>query len=388
MTSVVGIIGAGTMGQGIAQVAALAGEQVILFDVQPNQSLAARDKIYGYLDKMAAKKQIQATEADAAKARILPATGLADLHPACLIIEAIVENLEVKRTLFKELEDIVSGDTILASNTSSLSITGIAAICEHPQRVIGTHFFNPAPLMRLVEVIPALQTAGQLVEEIHERLLSWGKTPVLARDTPGFIVNRIARPYYSEALRILEEGIARIEEIDSAMEEAGFPMGPFTLMDYIGNDINLAVTSSMFAAYSGEPRYRPSIYQLRLVEAGYLGRKSGRGFYRYPRDTSALPTNASVTRQIADRILTMLINEAADAWYFGIATPGDIDLAMQLGAGYPQGLLKWSEHLDLAQIIHRLETWYRYYGDPRYRVSPGLRYVYERNSNFYSEFRR
>ena len=386
MSRPVAVIGAGTMGSGIAQLAALAGERVLLYDVEPNRSATALENIKGFLDKMIKKGQISVHAAKATGNRIQLISSMAALQEAGLVIEAIVENLEIKKELFQILDAQSSPETILATNTSSLSVTAIAAACKHPERVIGTHFFNPAPLMSLVEVIPGLRTRPATVGAVIHRLQQWKKSPVAVKDTPGFIVNRVARPYYSESIRLFEEGIATVETIDAAMQAAGFPLGPFLLMDYIGNDINYAVTENMFNAYYGEPRYRPSITQLRLVEAGRLGRKSGHGFYPYPQDDLPQPDpDPAIRKRIVDRITTMLVNEAADAWYFGIAGASGIDEAMQSGARYPIRLLYQCVKNGVDHFIRQLEEWQHFYGEDRYRVSPGLRMIGEKLENFYTE---
>jgi 3-hydroxybutyryl-CoA dehydrogenase len=278
----IGIIGSGAMGTGIAQVLATAGHEVHLLDQQAEALRRASQNLQATLAKLSAKGKITAGQEQAIFSRIHLTEELQALAGCDLVLEAVVEDLQVKQDLFRELEKVVTADCILASNTSSLSLASIASACKHPERCIGIHFFNPAPIMQLVEVVPAVQSREGLAEETKQLVQSWGKVPVLAKDTPGFIVNRVARPFYSEAIRLLEEGLADAATIDWAMTElGGFRMGPFTLMDFIGHDVNYRVTESVFAAFFFDPRYRPSFTQKRLFEANYLGRKTGRGFYRY-----------------------------------------------------------------------------------------------------------
>jgi 3-hydroxybutyryl-CoA dehydrogenase len=382
----VGIIGAGAMGAGIAQVAATAGHPVVLFDEQPAALEKARVGLQASLEALVAKGKLEAATAGAIQERISYADAEPALAGSQLVIEAIVENLEVKKGLFARLEGVVSDDCLLATNTSSLSVTAIAAACRKPERVLGIHFFNPAPLMRLVEVIPAVQTDAQVAEQARQLIGSWGKTTVLAKDSPGFIVNRIARPYYGEAIRLLEEGFADAATIDQAMTGPGqFRMGPFALMDLIGHDVNFTVTETMFRSCFHEPRYKPSFTQQRLVEAGRLGRKSGRGFYDY-REGASRPEAAedpALATAILDRIRVMLINEAADALFWGIATREDIDLAMTLGVNYPKGLLRWADELGIDRCVAQLDALYEEYREDRYRCSPLLRRMARAGLRFY-----
>lgn len=287
-TATVGVIGAGTMGAGIAQVAAAAGHPVLLYDTRPEAVTRGIAGIAGALEKLAAKGKMSGADKDALLARIMPCHDLKQMAPAQLVVEAILEDLEIKRKLFAELETLVSEDCVLATNTSALSITAIGAALKLPGRLVGMHFFNPVPLMALVEVVSGLATRPDVAQGVFDTSIAWGKSPVHAKSTPGFIVNRVARPYYGEALRVLGEGAADIAAIDAVMKEAGgFRMGPFELMDLIGHDVNLAVTKSVFAAYFHDPRYTPSLIQQELVAAGYLGRKSGRGFYDYREGATA-----------------------------------------------------------------------------------------------------
>ncbi|MCE2495158.1 MAG: 3-hydroxybutyryl-CoA dehydrogenase [Flavobacteriales bacterium] len=384
----IGVVGSGSMGSGIAQVAAQSGHEVVLFDIAPQaleKAMAALKKI---ITRLVEKGRLTEEETGALIGRIHTSSDLQDFAGCGLVIEAIVEKIEVKQKLFWDLQDIVGEDCILATNTSSLSIAAIASSLDQPERAIGIHFFNPAPLMPLVEIIPAVQTSPDITDAARRLIDSWGKVTVLAKDTPGFIVNRVARPFYGEALRIYEEGFADFATIDWAMKElGGFRMGPFELMDFIGNDVNYAVTESVFAAFYYDPRYRPSFTQKRHSEAGWLGRKSGRGYYDY-RDGAPKPEpikDKELGENIVWRILAMLINEAADALYLNIATREDLDLAMTKGVNYPKGLLKWADEKGIQHTLETLERLQAEYGEDRYRPSPILRRMVRLNEKFYSE---
>ena len=381
----IGVIGAGTMGQGIAQIAAQHGHPVVVRDLSEEVLHKAEQKLTKILNRLVEKGRISEDEKTATLGRILWTTELKELEPCHMVIEAIVENLGIKAKVFSELEEIVDEDAILATNTSSLSVASIAASCKHSERCIGIHFFNPAPLMKLVEIIPAVQTSNTVLDKARKLIDSWGKITVAAKDTPGFIVNRVARPFYGEALRILEEGMADVATIDWAMTEiGGFRMGPFTLMDYIGNDINYTVTETVFAAFYYDPRYKPSFTQKRLSEAGYLGRKSGRGYYDY--SEGALPLQANrdmeIGQAIVDRVLAMLINEAADAAFLNIASQKDIDLAMTKGVNYPKGLLAWANEIGITTCVQRMDALYDHYREDRYRCSPLLRRMSDQGLTF------
>lgn len=372
----VAVIGAGTMGSGIAQVAAQAGHPVILFDTRREAVDKALAGLRRTLDKLVEKGKLTGEQANGIHGRITPASDLKDLAGSGLVIEAIIEDLGIKKKLFAELEGLLGADAVLATNTSSLSVTAIAAACSRPERVIGLHFFNPAPLLPLVEVVPGLATDAKLDARLMALMQAWGKTPVVCKDTPGFIVNRVARPFYGEAIRIYEEGIADMPTIDAAMKGVGFKMGPFELMDLIGNDINFTVTRTVWEAFFFDQRYKPSFTQQRQVESGRLGRKSGRGYYRYDQEQGqgqgqVAPT--PVWESIVERILAMLINEAADALFWQVASASDIDLAMTKGVNYPKGLLAWADEQGAAHWLGVLERLQATYGEDRYRPSPLLR---------------
>ena len=382
----VGIIGAGAMGSGIAQVAATAGHSVVLFDTKAEALSLSKSKLASVMDRLVEKGRLTSEEAQEIQNRISYADHMEALSESGIIIEAIIENLDVKKGVFSSIESLVSKDCILASNTSSLSIASIASACERSERVLGIHFFNPAPLMPLVEIIPAIQTADEITDEARNIIDSWKKITVLAKDTPGFIVNRVARPFYGEAIRILEEGIADIATIDWAMKEiGGFRMGPFELTDYIGHDVNYVVTETVFKAFFFDPRYKPSFTQKRLVEAGRLGRKSGQGFYDYsPGAVNPKPnTDEALGTEIVNRITAMLINEAIDALFLNIASAKDIDLAMTKGVNYPKGLLAWAEEKGLDVVLTQLEELYKNYCEDRYRPSPLLRKMVNEQKTFY-----
>lgn len=385
--SYIGVVGAGTMGQGIAQIAATAGHSVCLVDQSPealDRAMAALTRIH---DRLIEKGRLSEEEARSILGRLDVATSLDKLTRADLVIEAIVEDQSVKTKLFQQLESVVSESAVLASNTSSLSITALASGLTHPERFLGLHFFNPAPLLPLVEVVPALQSREGLAQEMMVAMRNWGKQPALAKDTPGFIVNRVARPFYGEAIRILEEGIADVPTIDWAMTAlGGFRMGPFALMDLIGNDVNFAVTESVWTAFHFDPRYRPSFAQKRNVDAGWLGRKSGRGWYNYS-EGATMPEareDKALGQDILWRILVMLINEAADAVFWGVASPADVDRAMRGGVNYPKGLLAWAEEVGLDRCVEALDDLRLRTGEERYRCSPLLRQRAQEGRGFFN----
>jgi 3-hydroxybutyryl-CoA dehydrogenase len=372
----VGIIGGGTMGSGIAQVTATAGCKVKLYDT--NQ--AALDKAKAALEKILVrlieKGRIDSEEKIRIQSNISYVDSLKALGDSHLTIEAIIENLDIKQKVFSELESYVADDCIIASNTSSLSIASIAASLQKPERCVGIHFFNPAPLMKLVEVIPAIQTSEAVLEKSIQTIKDWTKVVAVAKDTPGFIVNRVARPFYGEALRIYEEGLADFATIDHSLKTlGGFRMGPFELMDFIGNDVNYTVTETVFAAFYFDPRYKPAFTQKRFAEAGYLGRKSGKGYYDYAEGAikPAPIEDKALAQQIFDRVLVMLINEAADASFLNIASAADIDTAMTKGVNYPKGLLAWADEKGMDWCVSKMDELYNEYHEDRYRCSPLLR---------------
>lgn len=372
----VGIIGAGTMGIGIAQVAATNGCKVWVYDANAKQVETATVGLEKTLTKLVDKQKISAEKMTEILSNISIATELKDFKDCELIIEAIIENKEIKTKVFTELEKHVSESCVIGSNTSSISITSLGAELQKPERFIGIHFFNPAPLMPLVEIIPSLLTEKSLAEKMYNLMKDWGKTPVIAKDIPGFIVNRIARPYYGEGLRIVEENIATVEQVDDAMKTIGnFKMGPFELMDLIGVDVNFSVTKTVYNEYFYDPKYKPSLLQQRMSEAKLHGRKTGKGFYDYSEgaEKPVAQKDETLYQQIFLRIISMLINEAVEAKRLGVANEEDIELAMQKGVNYPKGLLAWGKEIGFSKISEILQNLYEEYQEERYRQSPLLR---------------
>lgn len=380
------VIGSGTMGTGIAQIAATYGNEVTVIDKSLNALKKSEDKLNKIMTRLVEKGKIKEDESKSILSRIDFSEKISSVKGADLVVEAIVEDLLIKSELIDEIENHVSDDCIIASNTSSLSIASLTGNMKIKDRMIGLHFFNPAPLMKLVEVIPSFSTKESIIEDCVILMSNWGKVPVVAKDTPGFIVNRVARPFYGEALRIYEEGIADFATIDWAMRElGGFKMGPFELMDFIGNDVNYTVTETVFTQMYFDPKFKPSITQKRLVESGYYGKKSGHGFYDYSENANNLEPNKDreLGEKIFYRILTMLINEAADAVFFNIASVQGVDDAMTKGVNYPKGLLRWADELGIESILATMEILQDDFGEDRYRPSHLLRKMAKDNISFY-----
>lgn len=388
----VGIAGTGTMGAGIAISFARSGWDVLLYDVAKENISHSLDVISTEFQRDVERGKIKAEDAQAALARIHPRTDLADFAEAHLVIEAVTEDLGVKRELFAKLDEICGPATPLTSNTSSLLIGAIAQSCKRKERIAGLHFFNPAHKMKLVEVVKPDFISENMVAELAQVVRQIGKTPIVARDTPGFVVNRCARHYYLEPLRFITERAGGVEEIDFAFESSNFPMGPFKLLDLVGVNVNFLVSKSLFEQYFYEPRFRPAVIQQKMVASGLLGRKTGEGFYCYQgKDERASlkvdrrelfvgeslremarkisckleiknPLN-DIQHLILARTVSMIINEAFFMLEEGVSSGSDIDLAMKLGTNFPRGPVELADSIGKYLIAEFLQAMRRYYGD-------------------------
>jgi 3-hydroxybutyryl-CoA dehydrogenase len=370
----IGIIGAGTMGAGIAQVAAVSGWPVFILDVDENTVRSAIDAIHKRLDRQVEKGLLTPEQRNEILPRLQIAKTAADLKKCDLVIEAIVEDLAVKSMALSRVMHELPKDAVIASNTSSLSISQLGETLGQPQRVVGLHFFNPAPLMPLVEVVAGVRSSAEAIKRVTLIAEAWGKTVVRCNDTPGFIVNRVARPFYLESFRILEDGFAGVDEIDKAMRDLGsFKMGPFELTDLIGHDVNTATTQSVWEQLGKPARLKPCKLQQQLVSEGHLGRKTGRGAYNHtlePPVPALLPVRKSLAmtdrvnaaveefvpratdqigstleRYVFSRVLVAVVNEAAWAFTENVASANDINIALKLGTNYPKGPLEWAEEI-------------------------------------------
>jgi 3-hydroxybutyryl-CoA dehydrogenase len=367
----IAVVGAGTMGAGIAESSALAGFSVVMVDVREEALDLGRNTIEKDLNRRVKKGRLSEEERRASVGRVSTTTALEACAGATVVIEAVVEDIAVKSKVFADLEGVVASETVLATNTSSLSVAGIAAATEHPERVVGMHFFNPVPAMRLVEIVTGPSTDPSAVSQVEEMAEQLGKTAIRVSDTPGFVVNRVARPFYLEALRLVEAG-GEPGPIDAAMRGAGFRMGPLQLADLIGNDVNLTVSESLFERYYYHPRFRPSYLQRSMVEGGLLGRKSGRGFYDYGAEKTVEENEIGLSEDVSLRVISCIVNEAFLALSEGVATAEDIDRAMKLGANYPKGPFEWVEEIGARSVVETLDSLREAYGDA-YLAAPALR---------------
>ena len=374
--TIISVAGAGTMGSSIVQLAAQNRHVVRLYDIDMANLRKVGESILASLTKLSQKGKLENQSPEEVFQRIHFTTSLSDLSDSHLFIEAIVEDFEIKKKLFESIEDRVNPDCILCTNTSSLSVSKLSKVLSRPENFAGLHFFNPATIMKLVEVVPGINTSEKVLSQVMDLMKDWGKCAVKAKDTPGFIVNRVARPFYGEALRIVEEQIATPAEVDFIMKtKGGFRMGPFELMDFIGLDVNFAVSYSVFEQMYFDPRYRPSILQQRMMESGRLGRKVGKGFYDYSQP-NPVQIDSSPDEQLSDRvfmrILSMLINEAVDAVYLKIADAASVDEALKYGANYPKGLIEWGRDIGFDKVKAELDRLFDHYKDMRYRASAGF----------------
>ncbi len=378
----VAVLGAGAMGTGIGQIAVQNGCHVVYYDSFPGATDRSKASIEKIFNRLAEKGKITSEQKEEMLGRMQWSADVDAVSGADLVVEAVIEDLEVKKDLFAKVEPLLRSDAWLCTNTSSLSIAALSSGLTHPERFGGLHFFNPAPLMPLVEVVPGVKTGDDFTETMEALMLEWGKVPVVAKDTPGFIVNKVARPFYSEAIKLYEEGVASVAEIDAAVKSIGFRMGPFELTDLIGHDVNYTVTETVWSQFFYDPRFRPSITQKRLKEAGLFGRKTGRGFYNYASGMDAavvaqeeVEIDPMLSEKIVERILCLIINEALDAVWQGIASPENVDLAMTKGVNYPKGPIEWGREMGWDQVLGTLKRCHKHYGDDRYRPCPLLRHL-------------
>ena len=378
----VAVLGAGAMGTGIGQIAVQNGCHVVYYDSFPGATDRSKASIEKIFNRLAEKGKITSQQKEEMLGRMQWSADIDAVSGADLVVEAVIEDLDVKKDLFAKVEPLLGSDAWLCTNTSSLSIAALSSGLTHPERFGGLHFFNPAPLMPLVEVVPGVKTGDDFTETMEALMLEWGKVPVVAKDTPGFIVNKVARPFYSEAIKLYEEGVASVAEIDAAVKSIGFRMGPFELTDLIGHDVNYTVTETVWSQFFYDPRFRPSITQKRLKEAGLFGRKTGRGFYNYASGMDAavvaqeeVEIDPLLSEKIVERILCLIINEALDAVWQGIASPENVDLAMTKGVNYPKGPIQWGREMGWDQVLGTLKRCHKHYGDDRYRPCPLLRHL-------------
>ena len=378
----VAVLGAGAMGTGIGQIAVQNGCHVVYYDSFPGATDRSKASIEKIFNRLAEKGKITSQQKEEMLGRMQWSADIDAVSGADLVVEAVIEDLDVKKDLFAKVEPLLRSDAWLCTNTSSLSIAALSSGLTHPERFGGLHFFNPAPLMPLVEVVPGVKTGDDFTETMEALMLEWGKVPVVAKDTPGFIVNKVARPFYSEAIKLYEEGVASVAEIDAAVKSIGFRMGPFELTDLIGHDVNYTVTETVWSQFFYDPRFRPSITQKRLKEAGLFGRKTGRGFYNYASGMDAavvaqeeVEIDPMLSEKIVERILCLIINEALDAVWQGIASPENVDLAMTKGVNYPKGPSERGREMGWDQVLGTLKRCHKHYGDDRYRPCPLLRHL-------------